>query len=88
MSDGKTKFMLTTVDNPFNPFTQFKEWYEFDEAAGYHSSAFLARVVISSDELSDVEQNMAIEHGIDEIVKENVTSMFRKVSEASFPNPA
>lgn len=80
MSSLPTKHLLTTVDNPYDPFTEFREWYSFDEAAGYHTSALLARIVITSDELSDVEQEMAVEHAIDEIVKENVTGMFRKVT--------
>ena len=70
--------MLTTVDNPFDPFTQFEEWYNWDEASGYHSTALLGRVVISSDELSEYDQRLAYEQGIDEIVKENVSGMHRK----------
>jgi len=75
--------MLTTEDNPWNPFTQFKEWLAFDEAAGYRSLAFLARVVKSSNELSESYQNVAIEQGIDEIVRENVLGIYRKVSSIS-----
>lgn len=75
-----SEHMLTTVDNPFNPFTQFDEWYAFDEAAGYRTTSFLARVVVTSDELSEADQNVAIENAIDEIVKENVLGLYRKVS--------
>lgn len=73
--------MLTTVDNPFNPFTQFDEWYAWDEQAGYHSSALLARVVVSSDELSDYDQRLDYEAGIEEIIRENVSGMHKKVYE-------
>lgn len=72
--------MLTTVDNPYNPFTQFNEWYTYDEAKGYKSTAFLARIVITSDELSDADQSVAIENAIDEIVRENVLGLYRKVA--------
>jgi hypothetical protein len=75
--------MLTTVDNPFDPFTQFDEWYQFDEAAGYNTCAFLARIVKSSDELSDADQSLAIELAIDEIVRENVLGLYRKVEVVS-----
>ena len=27
--------MLTTVDNPFDPFEQFTSWFMFDEEKGY-----------------------------------------------------
>lgn len=75
--------MLTTVDNPWNPFTHWDEWYAFDEGAGYKTTAFLARVVITSDELSDADQHLAIEQAIDEIVTENVLGIYRKVSDPS-----
>lgn len=74
------EFMLTTVDNPYNPFTDWAEWYRFDEARGYRSTGLLARVVKSSDDLSDADQELAIDQAIDEIVKENVSGMHRKIS--------
>lgn len=73
--------MLTTVDNPYDPFTRFDEWYSWDAAAGYHTPSFLARIVKSSDELSEADQDLAIERAIDEIVKENVLGLYRKVSQ-------
>ena len=72
--------MLTTVDNPFDPFTQFDEWFAFDESKGYHSCAYLARITKSSDELSDADADNAIELAIDEIVKENILGIYKKVS--------
>lgn len=77
-----TESMLTTVDNPFNPFIEFDEWYAFDTAQGYHTSAFLARIVRSSDEQSETDQSIAIEEAIDEVVKENVLGLYRKVTNA------
>ena len=49
------KCMLTTTDNPYDPFTEFEAWYRYDEAKGYHSSAFLARIARTSDQLSEQE---------------------------------
>ena len=72
--------MLTTIDNPHDPFDDFDEWYAFDTRHGYHSSSFLARIVVNSDEISEVDQHLAIEEAIDEIVKENVNGMFKKVT--------
>lgn len=73
--------MLTTVDNPFNPFTDYDEWYAYDEAQGYHTPALLARIVLTSDELSEADQDLAIEYGIDEIVQENILGIYKKVAE-------
>ena len=71
--------MLTTVDNPYNPFTQYDEWEAYDMAMGYYTSALLARITVTSDELSDADQATAIEDAIDEIVKYNVSGMHKKV---------
>ena len=77
--------MLTTVDNPFDPFTQFDEWYAYDVNAGHHTSAFLARIVKSSEELSEADQSAAIEAAIDEIVDINTSGLYRKVTSTDPP---
>jgi hypothetical protein len=72
--------MLTTDDNPFDPFTEFDEWLTFDESKGYHSCAYLARIAKSSEELSPQDESNAIENAIDEIVKVNVLGIYKKIS--------
>jgi hypothetical protein len=79
-----TEYMLTTVDNPFNPFTMFDEWMDYDIRMGYNTAAFLARIAKVSDDLSQPDQSLAIQNAIDEIVYENVSGMWRKVSRDSF----
>ena len=61
--------MLTTFDNPFDPFTQFDLWFQFDEEKGYHSCSYLGRIAKTSDSLSDSENDKEIERAIDEIIK-------------------
>lgn len=73
------KVMLTTVDNPYDPFDEFREWYDFDTQAGYHSCSLLARIALNSNQLSEADQDLAVEMAVDEIVEENVTGVFRKV---------
>jgi hypothetical protein len=79
-SDEPIEYMLTTVDNPFDPFTQFDEWLTFDTTAGYNSSGMLDRVARVSSEMSEPDQALAIQEAIDEIVKENASGMWRKVA--------
>lgn len=79
-----TEYMLTTVDNPYNPFTEFDPWYAFDVAHGYHTCDYLARIVISSDELSDAEEDQAINDAMDEIIEMNGFAIYKKVSSDSF----
>lgn len=70
---------ITTVDNPYDVFTQFDEWNAWDLSMGYGTCAYLARVVRSSDELSVTDQDLALEYGIDEIIREDVLSLYKKV---------
>lgn len=73
--------MLTTLDNPWNPWTHWDDWYAYDEQAGYHTNSFLARVVITSDELSEADQDLAIEQAIEEIVELNPLGIYMRVED-------
>ena len=73
-------YMLSTVDNPFNPFRNFKEWHQWDTNAGYHTLSYLARITITSDELSDADQEEALDSAIDEIIRENPFGVHIKVT--------
>jgi hypothetical protein len=71
--------MLTTTDNPFNPFTQWDDWLTYDESQGYHTCGYIARIANVSDELSEEDQDIAIQIAIDEIVELNITGNYKKV---------
>lgn len=69
---------ITTVDNPFDPFDQFDDWFRFDQDKGYNSCSYLARVAHTSDSLTDEENEAEIERAIDEIIFFN-PEIYRKV---------
>lgn len=71
--------MLTTFDNPYNPFTQFKKWLLFDTEKGYNSCAYLARIARTSDEFTEEENNQEIERAIDEIIKYDFMNIYKKI---------
>lgn len=72
---------LTTIDNPYNPFDQFEEWFLYDEMQGYHSCAYLDRIAHTSDLLTDKENEEEIERAIDEIVKLDFRGIYVKVKQ-------
>lgn len=76
------EIMLTTIDNPYDPFTQWDDWLAWDEQAGYYTNAYLARIARTSDELSETDQEQALELAMDEILKENITGTYIKVSKS------
>lgn len=71
--------MLTTADNPFSPFDDWDAWFAFDASRGYHTPSFLARIVVTSEDLSESDQALAIEDAIDEIMRENVLGIYVKL---------
>lgn len=74
------RYMLTTVDNPYDPFTHFDEWYQYDVLNGYNSCGLLARISRTSPLLSDVENSEEISNAIDVIVDMHRGQIYKKVS--------
>ena len=70
---------LTTFDNPFNPITEFDKWFRFDEDQGYQSSAYLARIARTSNQMSDEENEAEVERAINEIIKNDFLGIYTKV---------
>lgn len=73
--------MLTTIDNPFNPFTHWDEWRRYDEDKNHHTCAYLDRIAKTSYELSDADNQTEIIRAIDEIISLNINGLYTKVYE-------
>ena len=73
--------MLTTIDNPFNPFTQWDDWLRYDEDKKYYTCGYLARIAKVADDLTDEENDRLTEYAIDEIVQLNINGLYKKVYE-------
>ena len=73
------KVMLTTIDNPFDPFENFHDWFLFDVEKGYNSSSILGRIAKTSDTLSEQENDEEIERAIDEIINYDFLDIYKKV---------
>lgn len=71
--------MLTTFDNPYDPFDQYEDWLSFDLEAGYYTNSYLARIAMLSESLSDQETSDEIERAIDEIIKYDFRNIYKKV---------
>lgn len=74
-----SKFRLTTVDNPYDPFEQFDSWFLFDVEKGYNTCAYLGRIARLSDQLSEEENDKEVERAIDEIIKYDFMNIYKKV---------
>lgn len=75
------RYMLTTTDNPYDPFTEFASWWRYDIDHGYNSSAVLARIARLSDALTEEETEAETKRAIDEIIKHDPFNRFAYVEQ-------
>lgn len=71
--------MLSTKDNPFNPFEDFDNWYNYDSDKGYNSCGILARITGDTDNLAPNEEAFLVENAIDSFIKSDPLHLYIKV---------
>ena len=59
----KTVSMLTTFDNPFDPFEDFARWFVYDSEKGYNTCGLLAIASETSDSFIE-ESNLIIDENL------------------------
>lgn len=55
-----TRFKLTTIDNPYSPFSDWPRWYAMDLALGYDTCGLLSRMCAATDTQQDEAEVWAI----------------------------
>lgn len=74
--------MLSLSHNPFDPFSEYDLWKEFDRKEGFDTAGLLARVVSTSDAISETDQALAVDQAIDSILNNpSFAGLYKKVSE-------
>lgn len=81
------RFTLSTKDNPYNPFDNYRNWFVFDVTNGYNTAAYLARISADTDNMSDYDAEKEIERAIDEIIRYDFTGNYIKVYEDDIVKP-
>lgn len=79
--------MLTTIDNPFNPFTHYDEWLTYDLQMGYNTNSLLDRVADVTEELSDEDYDSIVFEAMKEICKINVLGIYKLITKDEKINP-
>lgn len=75
----KTNPMLTTIDNPYSPHTDFDQWLQYDISHGYNSCGLVSRFALTSEDFDDAHNQEIINNAIEEIVVNDATGLFIKV---------
>jgi hypothetical protein len=78
--------MLTTFDNPYDPFEEFTLWDLYDRDKGYNTCSYLARITNITEDMSQKEEIEEIERAIDEIITLNPLGIYKKVCKKSAYN--
>lgn len=66
----KNDFLITTTDNPWNPFTNFDEWNSFDTEYGYCTWQRIDRLMpVDYLRMSESEINQLINKVMDRLVE-------------------
>lgn len=74
-------FMLTTLDNPFDPFDDFTSWFMFDCEKGHNTSSRIARIAQLDSEMSQKEVDEEMERAMNLIMKYDFEDKYIKVQE-------
>lgn len=72
--------LLTTIDNPFDPFENPDEWLKFDMERNYKTAQLLAKFAITSDDYTEEQNQKIINDAIDFIVESPLFTGYCKVS--------
>lgn len=71
--------MLTTIDNPYDPHTQWDEWYKWDVSHGYLTSEWIARLANLDEEDSYLTQESKRQNAILNILDVDTEGMYALV---------
>ena len=74
-------YMLSTLDNPFDPFTDFTSWYMFDCEKGHNTSSRLARIANLDNEMTQKERDAEMDRAMNFIIEHDLEGKYIKVHE-------
>lgn len=76
---AKREVWITTIDNPYDPFTQMEVWKRFDEDHGYNTVPLLCRYMKDSNDLGEQDYEEAVEEAVDIMMRFNFYGNYRKL---------
>ena len=71
--------MLTTIDNPYDPFEDFDKWLIEDSIRGPNTCGLIDRIAKTSDSFGESRNARIMEAAYDEIIKNDLEKKYKKV---------
>ena len=75
----ETQYLLTTKDNPYNPWIEYDLWNEFDTIAGHYTASKLARLAPIEIEFSERLNVLYTNQAIDRLIELDFEKKYVKV---------
>ena len=82
MADNKARFLLSTTDNPINPFDDYVAWYLEDIRLGHDTCGLLARLASVSNSIDDESEMSAMR----DVIKYNFSGKHIMVTREDYDN--
>lgn len=71
---------ITTIDNPFDCFENFDDWFLFDIEKGYNTCSKLARLMCYDESMTQKEEDEQRELAIDRLIELDPLNVYKKVT--------
>lgn len=68
--------MLSTSDNPYNPWTQYDKWLDWDTTHGYNTNSYVARLANTLDSMDEEATLEVYQAAVDAIMEQNLTGNY------------
>ena len=72
---------LTTLDNPYDYWTQHDDWVQWDQDAGYKTPGLIARIAAMSNSMSDKDIIESINDAVEKIYSINPSGNYRIIQQ-------
>ena len=73
------ELVLTTIDNPYNPKTDYEKWRRWDVDNGYNTEEYLARITDVPDDIDmddDAEIIKLTNRAVQDILKNDLLNVY------------
>ena len=68
--------MLSTNDNPYNPWSQYDKWLDWDTTHGYNTLGYVATLANTLNSMSDEDTMVAYDEAVIAILEQDITGNY------------
>ena len=75
------EYFASTVDNPFNPFTQYEDWNRFDEDHNYFTNQKIARLLENeATDLDPIQEILIYNKAVDRLIAVDFMGNYKRIA--------